>query len=311
MLVKASAPGSLMMLGEYAVLQNKNALVCAVDKRISVFVSSRTDTEISVSSRLGKFSCDLSQIVVQPPFQFVFSAIKRFQSFFKKGCDVTIESEFSSQIGFSSSAAVTVATIAALTKWFGIEMSDMELIREARAIVQQVQGLGSGADVAACVLGGVVAYRMEPFFAERLPNVFPITVAYSGAKTPTAEAVRRVNDYFSKHPQLFQQICQAIDTCAERGIQCVRENNWLELGRLMNIQQGLMDALGVNTIALNDIVEKLRQRSNILGAKISGSGLGDCVIALGTINEPLVFDHPDIQILSTSIATRGVECEQG
>jgi mevalonate kinase len=310
MWVKASAPGSLMLLGEYAVLEGRKALVCAVDKRITVFLSPRSDTEISVASRLGKFSCELSQIVVQPPFQFVFSAIKRFQKYFKTGCDITIESDFSSTVGLASSAAVTVATIAVLTEWFNIKFDSMQLIREARAIVQQVQGLGSGADVAACVLGGVVAYQTKPFFAEHLAHTFPITVVYSGIKTPTADVVRHVRDYFSKQPRLFQQIIRAIGVCGEEGVECVRQNNWLELGRIMNIQQGLMEALGVGTPSLNEIVEKLRHRSNILGAKISGSGLGDCVIALGTINEPLAFDHPGIQILSTSMASRGVECEK-
>ena len=40
MLFKASAPGSLMLLGEYAVLQGKSALVCAIDKRMMVSTKS-------------------------------------------------------------------------------------------------------------------------------------------------------------------------------------------------------------------------------------------------------------------------------
>jgi mevalonate kinase len=38
LMYKASAPGSLMLLGEYAVLHDYPALVCAIDKRISVII---------------------------------------------------------------------------------------------------------------------------------------------------------------------------------------------------------------------------------------------------------------------------------
>jgi mevalonate kinase len=53
----------------------------------------------------------------------------------------------------------------------------------------------------------------------------------------------------------------------------------------MNEQQDWMDQLGVNTPALENIIMGLNTEPKILGAKISGSGLGDCVVALGTVSE--------------------------
>ena len=49
----------------------------------------------------------------------------------------------------------------------------------------------------------------------------------------------------------------------------------------MNNYQGLMDALGVSDKSISDMVYSLRQSDRIQGVKISGSGLGDCVLALG------------------------------
>ncbi|WP_144244201.1 hypothetical protein [Nitrincola sp. A-D6] len=43
-----------------------------------------------------------------------------------------------------------------------------------------------------------------------------------------------------------------------------------------------MDALGVNDATLAKMLAELRQDPAVLGAKISGSGLGDCVLTLGT-----------------------------
>ncbi len=259
-------------MGEYAVLQGKSALVCAIDKRITVSLRSRTDNQLTIHSSLGNYLGDIFNITPVQPFQFVLSALKQFE--LKTGCDITIESEFSSEMGLGSSAAVTVATLAALKKW-----DNADLIREARAIIQNVQGLGSGADVSASVLGGVVHYQMEPLFIEKLAADFPISVIYSGYKTPTAEVVKKVKA--SLDDAAFNEICYEIDGYVQSAIKALKEKNYLALGQCMNLQQKAMVKLGVNTVELDQIIQTLNQETSILGAKISGSGLGDCVIALG------------------------------
>lgn len=308
---KASAPGSLMILGEYAVLHGGTALVATIDKRMTVYLSPRADKKIAISSRLGQYTCDITNIPVEQPFQFVLAAIKRRQPQLKKGCDITIESEISSELGFGSSAAVTVATVAVLNKWLKKEFDSKALMFEARTIVQQVQGQGSGADVAACVLGGLVSYQMDPMVMDRLPYIFPLTVVYSGSKTKTADAIRQVNQTFAQKPEAFKKICKAINECALSGIEFAKQKKWRELGQVMDNQQQLMNDLGVNTPRLTDIIEHLRAQPDIFGAKISGSGLGDCAIGLGTLISPIQFNHADIKILSASISTRGVESEEG
>ncbi len=303
MLYKASAPGSLMLMGEYAVLHGKLALVCAVDKRMTVILTPRSDTQVILSSALGEYQSDLSALNIVRPFQFVLTAIQKFSKKMQSGCDIKIISEFSDKIGFASSAAVTVATISVLAQWLNLPFSKLELIHQAREIVRKVQGLGSGADVAACVLGGIVAYRAQPFAVDKLLHHYPLTVIYSGSKTPTVEAVTRVNNKFRDNPKLFKQICQAIDYCSSQGRQAICDQNWYEFGNIMNVHQGLLDALGVNTRNLNDIILNLREESEILGAKISGSGFGDCVIGLGKFNSNTCAPN---ELISVSITEEGV-----
>src|SRR5690348_13669022 len=137
---KASAPGSLMLLGEYAVLYGKHAIVCAVDKRISVTLTPRGDDRIEIKSPLGFYATDLYQLKVEKPFHFVLGVLKHYQAKMKRGCDIEIVSEFSDKVGLGSSAAVTVATIAALVTWLNIRVSPFDLMRQARTVVRQVQG---------------------------------------------------------------------------------------------------------------------------------------------------------------------------
>jgi mevalonate kinase len=295
---KASAPGSLMLLGEYAVLENGYALVAAVNRRMSVKLIPRNDSKIKIISQLGNYETDLSQIEVRVPFQFVLTALKKAE--LKTGCDIIIESEFSDQMGFASSAAVTVATVSVLNAWLNLISSDEVVIRKSREIVREVQGIGSGADVAACTLGGVVAYRAEPFHVEKINYSHPITVVYSGSKTKTVDAIQHVKNYFQNQSELLIQIFREIDVCAQSGIVAAKKNNHHELGKIMNAQQKLMERLTVCTPALQFIIDNLQKNTDILGVKISGSGLGDCVVGLGDakIGEDIV------------IAELGVICEK-
>ena len=66
-----------------------------------------------------------------------------------------------------------------------------------------------------------------------------------------------------------------------RGRFGVDEGRWAALGDLLNRNQGYMEEMGLSNEALDAIVRALRAAPGILGAKISGSGLGDCAIGLG------------------------------
>lgn len=294
-----------MLLGEYGVLYGMHALVCAVDKRITVTVRARLDDRIEIQSTLlGHYATTLSQVQIEKPFQFVLAVVKHQLAKLKHGCDIHIESEFSDQIGFGSSAAVTVATLAAFVMMFNVRMTPIELIRQARQIVRSVQGSGSGADVAASVYGGMVGYRAQPLWAEKYAEAHPLTACYAGYKTPTAEAIKQVEQRFAEKSNLLRAITASIDQCAIEGIAAVRKNHWNELGLVMNMQQGMMDSLGVCTPDLHTMVEALRNDPTILGAKISGAGLGDCVVGLGKAATAQETHIP------VAISLQGVTCEK-
>ncbi len=307
---KASAPGSLMLLGEYAVLHGKQAVVCAVNKRITVLLTPRSDTQIHIqSATLGHYTTTIEQLKIEQPFQFVLAVLKHYQSKLKQGCDIEIISEFSEQMGLGSSAAVTVASLAAFAAWFNIKVMPLDLIRQGRHIVHQVQGLGSGADIAASAYGGMVGYQAQPLYAEKFSVTHPITVLYSGFKTSTVTAVQNVRERFSSHSNIFQHICHSIGQCATEGILAIRKKDWVRLGEIMNIQQGMLEALGVSLPVLRNMLDNLRNRSGILGAKISGSGLGDCVIGLG---DDAATEMPvnTSQAIPLAMTLQGVQCEK-
>lgn len=272
-----------MLMGEHAVLENKHALCVAIDKRIRVKVSKRHDDSICLYSELGSIQFSRYQLSQDTRFKFVLKAIETFQPDF--GFDLVIESDFPPTIGFGSSAAVTVALFAAL---YGKQASREMIFEKSRQVIREVQGLGSGADVAASCFGGTIFYQMEPTSIEVLPATFPLSVIYSGSKMPTKEVVQFVREKQKRHPELFNKIYSTMDEVTIEAKSAIINSDFQRLGELMNIHHGLQEAIGTSNAALSEIVHSLRLQPGIFGAKISGSGLGDCAIGLGIADLPQI-----------------------
>lgn len=278
--IAASAPGSLMLLGEHAVLHGHRALVMAVDRRLRVALTPRADNRLTIESALGRHETDLASIAPHPSFRFILESVRRFADRLPSGFDVQVESTFSHEIGYGSSAAVTVATVAAVRRLAALDES-VEIIRDdAIAVIRAVQGRGSGADAAASAHGGVVAYRAEPRQARVLPARLRLLAVYCGYKTPTPEVIRRVEATWRNRPDALAEVYRRIDACTGAGIDALERQDFPAFGAALNQGQALMAELGVSTPELDAILARLRADPGILGAKISGSGLGDCAIGL-------------------------------
>ena len=258
-----------MLLGEHAVLHGRHALVCAINKRITVSLSQLEKPNLRIVSDLGTYEAPLGTLEDHPDFRFVLDAVRQYP--LERGVELKIESEFSSDIGFGSSAAVTVAMHAALS---GAITDRMEIFNRSLATIRRVQGRGSGADVAASVFGGVVAYRAEPLEIVPLKQSFPLTAVYSGSKMKTADVIRYLEEKRALNADYFEKIFDRMDASVGEVIE-----DFSRLGRMLILNQKLMEEMGLCNAALAEIISTFRSAG--IPAKISGSGLGDCAIGLG------------------------------
>ena len=279
--VTASAPGSLMVTGEHAVLHGRHALVCAVDRRVTVRAIVRTDGRIRVRSALGDAEGTVRNLDGLERLPFVRESLRRACGGMAGGADIQIESEILHTLGLGSSAAVTVATLAAARALAGERPSAEAVAREAREVIRGVQGRGSGADAAASAFGGLVLYRAEPWSAQAVGSRFPMLAVYSGSKRPTAEVIALVEERRARDPERFESVYDQMDAVSLAGAAAARAGDLAALGAALNRGQELMDAIGVVNEPLADIVGRLRAQPGVYGSKVSGSGLGDCAIAVG------------------------------
>ena len=271
-----------MLMGEHAVLRGQPAIVCAINKRMKIKLTPRPDRTIALHSALGEHETTLDELAPSDSFRFVLGAIRACRADFAQGFELDIKSEMSHQMGLGSSAAVTVATLAALAGAMGKEPAPSYLLEAGARIIRKVQGgTGSGADVAASTYGGCLRFYAESQEVVKLPKTPQLTVLYSGSKMPTPEVIAIVEEHRKKQPETFAQLDALIGAVVKRAFEAAAAGDWAAMGELMNVNQGLMDALGVNNAKLAELVFALRDDPKIHGSKISGSGLGDCVVGLG------------------------------
>ena len=286
--VEISAPGKLMLFGEHAVIYDRPCIVTAVDQRMRVSAE-LTGTkflrieapDVGVKEYTEQIGSDANSGLPKGA-RFTVTAVRNFYDHYgiRSGVTIRTKSEFSSEFGFGSSSAVTTAVLKALSELFGIEISNKELFELSYKTVLDVQGLGSGFDLAAAIWGGTIYFKSGGSEIAPLDvNDLPLTVGYTGIKADTATLVRHVADFHLRHENLANRIFDTMSDIVEQARESLADRNVENLGYLMNINQGLLDSLGVNSLELSKLIYGARQ-AGAIGAKLSGAGGGDCMIAL-------------------------------
>ncbi len=271
-----------MLMGEHAVLRGQPAMVCAINRRIKVTLSPLDDRRIHLHAALGEHETTLDELAPAENFRFVLAAIRALRDQLPVGFEMDIRSEMSHQMGLGSSAAVTVAVLAALHAYIGEKPAREALLETAVDLVRKVQGgVGSGADVAASIYGGCLRYFAGSKEVVKISTVPELTVLYSGSKMPTPDVIAFVDEKRKENPAIYDELDVVIGKTVQAAFEAAANGDWENMGELMNINQGLMDALGVNNGELSELVYELREDPKVYGSKISGSGLGDCVVGLG------------------------------
>lgn len=283
--VTATLPGKLMLMGEHAAVYGFPCLAAAVDKKLTVKLNKRTDGNIIIRSDYFKktLQSDWQKITgkIEPAGQYLTAALRTVSALIsdKTGMDMEIKSDFSGRYGLGSSAAVTAGAIAGIAALFGLNLSKEELFKLTYRSILTVAEDASGYDAAAVVFGGVIYYKKGDSKPEKIDAYPNLLVCYSGSKADTVEMVRMVAGKMNSHRKAVLKIFEATADLVEQARQSLISQQYDIFGKLMNFSQDYLEDLGVVTSKLNELILKAR-KAGALGAKISGAGGGDCLIAL-------------------------------
>ncbi|MEL7165333.1 MAG: mevalonate kinase [Pseudomonadota bacterium] len=275
----ASAPGSIMITGEHAVVQGYPAIVAAIAQRVTVRLREVAGGALSITSEIAPpQTVSLDALVAEGLYRFVIAAVAWHGMEFA-GLEIDIRSDIDPTLGLGSSAAVTVAALAALRG-----AAPDALHADALAIIRALQGRGSGADLAASLRGGCLAYEVgDSATFGPLPLPPALSLFNVGYKTPTGEVLARVAAAQAEDPARYDALYAQMGASAAETIARVQSDGWRTVGDDIARYQDLMADLGVSDAQLDAAIATARSTECVIGAKISGSGLGDCVVALGAV----------------------------
>lgn len=327
-LITEQAPGKLYIAGEYAVLeQDCPAILVAVNQFIRVSITKSKSSTGSIHSK--QYSQDSihwvrrgAKMVIDNrdnPFEYILSAInltERFcleQHIKLRVYDLHVNSDLDSadgkKYGLGSSAAVTVATVKAILRFYNVPFSN-ELVYKLSAISHySVQGNGSAGDIAASVYGGWIAYQTfdkkwlkreltQKSLSEVVDEAWPglkiqlltppegmnLLIGWSQKPASTSRLVDETNANKAALNVEYKQFLQQSRKCVLRMIDGFEQGN-IDLIK-MQIRENrklLQHFAQINQIAIE--IPRLSKLINIAesfggAAKTSGAGNGDCGIVI-------------------------------
>ena len=326
-MIEVSAPGKLFIAGEYAVVEpGYPAVLIAVDRFVTVTLEATTGRGRLISDQFGHLPVvwrrDGDRLVIdrdQRPFDYVLAAIRVIESYAAESgrkldfYDLSIRSELDDRsgrkFGLGSSAAVTVATVSALDRFYDLGLDELSRLKLALLATISVNPLASGGDVAASLYGGWIAFSspdrewvvrrsaevsVTTIVGEHWPGLSvrrlpPLTggrlvVGWTGEPASTAQLVDEIQRRKLQQDGHYESFLADSRNCVGALVDAFAVDDLVGAQKQLHRARRLLVRLGVSmgiSIETPDLT-LLCDSAEYVGAaaKSSGAGGGDCGIVL-------------------------------
>jgi len=276
------AAGKVILLGEHAAVYDRHVLALPLESAVAVRIA---ETDSGLRLLIPDWNIE-QQLDPDAPVRggpaAVLALIRRHFGVTKRHFDIHVQSRIPLAAGLGFSAALAVATIRAFDKIAGKGMSNVEVEKLAYQCEKISHGTPSGIDNNIATFAQPVLFskgtssRTKPI---TLAEVTPLVIASSGIKASTIEQVAGVRARFDKNRELYTTIFDEIDEISIAGSVALRNCDYEQLGSMMNVCHGFLNAIEVSTPELEKMIAIARE-SGAIGAKLTGSGGGGSIVAL-------------------------------
>jgi mevalonate kinase len=306
----ASAPGKVILFGEHFVVYGVKAILCSINKRVTVTAETTNEKKISINSKIGKLVLEPNKSIFEinsplKPFYYLANkAIKNKDI----GIHIQIDSEIPLGAGLGSSSACCVAAAASIFNLFG-QASKEKILEHAIEAEKTIFENTSGADCTVCTYGGIMEYDKNTGFKkiEDKPN-FQLVIVNSNIEHSTQSMVSKVKEFENENKEKFSNLSNLESQLVEDVLKLVKENKTKEIGEKMNKNQEYLEILGISNEELTKMI-RIGQESSF-GAKITGSGGGGCIFALTNESDSQnilkKFKDNNYECFSTKIDFKGL-----
>ncbi len=291
MIAEATAPGKIILFGEHSVVYKGPAILLAVDRRATVTASRRDDKKIYIDSEdlgfsgffdEGNYTAVTGKAWRGRNMSALEVAARNVMKHLgvDSGVNLKVRSMIPIAVGLGSSAAVCVATTAAIGELFDGNLTKEKISELSFEGEKVIHGNPSGADNSVATFGGIMRFERGVGLKRlQLDEPLPFIIGNTRKKRSTRNMVENVKAIKDRNPEIVDPIIYTMASLSQVGLDALLRRDVGKLGDLMNLNQGLLSAIGVSTIELDDLIYVARQEG-ALGAKLTGAGGGGCMIAL-------------------------------
>jgi mevalonate kinase len=274
----ASASGKVILLGEHAVVYGVPALAAGIDRGATA-TATRSERALL---RLGDLTCTSDD---GSETGRAFSAV--LSELGAPPMSVKVELQVLPGCGLGASAAISIAIARALIEAMEPAAPDfaapewMNRVLAAGAAWERVfHGNPSGIDAAAAASGGCISFtRGEGITPVVLGQDLALAVAVAGPPASTKEMVEGLARLRDRRPDVVNKSIEGIHSLVKNARLCLEAGDIVGLGKLMDLNQMLLSGLFLSTEGIERACH-IARGAGALGAKLTGSGGGGCVIAL-------------------------------
>ena len=274
------AAGKVILLGEHAAVYGHHALALPLPDAVSASVGAGDD-----GTTLDIPAWGVSHSIDRDAAEGIDAAIALILKHVGAGdvaLAIQVQSSLPRAMGLGSSAAVAVAVTRAICEYLQIDAGDERVNDIAFECEKLAHGTPSGVDNTIATYGRPMLFRNEgrlQFEALTLTEAPPLVIASSHLPGLTSEQVAAVRGRFDRARERYDAIFREMDAISVAGARCLQSADYRELGMLMNICHGLLNAIGVSTPELEQMIA-IARTAGAAGAKLTGGGGGGSIVAL-------------------------------
>ena len=277
------AHGKIILLGEHSVVYHEPSIAIPFKAAtIEAFVTQNDQPSTHID-------CDFYHGLLEDMPELLESLKETIKVCLKQlnqedqHLKISINSHIPAERGMGSSAAVSVATTRALFDYFHEELTQETLLAIVDIAEHIAHGNPSGLDALMTSSDTPYFYtKGQPLKALSLNLNAVLIVGDTGITGQTKEAVNHIAQQLtSDNTNTIQQHITQLGLLAKDGQHDLENNQPVELGSKMNQVHHHLQALGVSSPELDSLVHAARQKG-ALGAKLTGGGMGGCMIALAS-----------------------------
>ena len=278
---RQSACGKIILMGEHAVVYGRPAIALPIPLAVEAAVRKEGD---GVTVLIPRWGLEQKVHANTQGLSGILAEILNELGLHTESMTIEAFPNIPRAMGLGGSAALAVAIMRALDYTYDIGLDEERINALAHRCEVAAHGTPSGVDNTVATYGEALVYTKvddaPTFEGLTVGTPFDVVIGITGKESLTAETVARVRAAWQQNEPRYESIFDQIGALTQSARAAIEGGRLDELGELMNLCHGYLNALQLSTPELEALVHIARDHG-APGAKLTGGGGGGSMIALG------------------------------